>query len=152
MKLELRSLQVKYSSYLSLYIAALILVHGSLESVPPAINDDSGTLLLMACAGDKITITCNFDNHGYGVTLWTFNPRPTSCGRRLIDHNNPNNDYSCGPFMFENVSSVSSVKLSSTAVVTSNKSLSNTVIECRDNSGVNYNQSETIKLCVIGKK
>ena len=130
----------------------MILVHGSLESVPPAINDDSGTLLLMTCTGDKITITCNFVNHGNAVTLWTFNPRPSSCGRRLIDHNNPNNDFSCGPFMFENVTSVSSVKLSSTAVVTANESLSNTVIECRDNSGVNYNQSETIKLCVIGKK
>ena len=125
---------------------------GSLESVPSAIYDSSGKLLLMACAGKEISITCKFDNHGNAVTLWTFNPGLSSCGRSLIDHNNPNNDFSCGPFMFENVTSVSSVKLSSTAVVTANESLSDTVIECRDNSGVNYNQSETMKLCVIGEK
>ena len=123
--------------------------------MPPATYDDSGTPLLIACAGDKISLTCSHSNSDNGVTLWTFTPS-NHCNRTRvpIDHINPDGVPPCGPFMFENITRISPTTptaLSSTVVFIANESISNTLVECRDSVGDVYNQVGNITICVIGK-
>ena len=146
-----------YNNYTYIYyyfIVAVFLIslaHGYFETVPPATYDDSGTPLLIACAGDQISLTCSHSNSDNGVTLWTFTPsKLNNCNRVPIDHNNPDDEQSCGPFMFENITHISLTTLNSTAVFTANVSISNTVAECRDSPGGDYNQVGNITICVIG--
>ena len=116
-------------------------------------HDDSGTPLLIACAGDQISLTCSHSNSDNGVTLWIFTPS-NDCNRRSLDHNNPDDVPPCGPFMFENITHISQTRssaLSSTAVFTANESISNTLVECRDNAGNAYNQVGNITICVVGE-
>ena len=121
------------------------MVLGSLESIPSG----SGTLLV--CVGHQISLTCSHENGATGTTRWIFSS-PVDCSR-AIDHNNPYSTDPCGPFIFKNVTELTSdaVLFNSTAVATASASMSGTVVECRDSSGRTFNQIGNITLCIIGK-
>ena len=99
-------------------------------------------------------MTCTHDNLGGGVSKWTFtSPTRDYCERPIIiNHNFPDNVPPCGPFMFQNVTSLEPVPklLSSMVIATAEGYMSNTTVECEDSAGTNVNQIGFITLCVIG--
>ena len=132
-----------------LYVATFTIVLGSFESISLS-YDGSGTSVLTVCAGDLIMLTCHHDNQETGITRWIFSP-PVDCAE-IIDHSNPTSTDPCDPFTFQNITELTptTTLLNSTAVARAKGSLSGTVIECRDNGGMAYNQIGNVTLCVIG--
>ena len=66
---------------------------------------------------------------------------PVNCPT-AVDHNNPFSTFPCGPFLFHNITELTSdaVLFNSTAVATASASISGTVVEHRDSSGRTFNQ------------
>ena len=105
-------------------------------------------VVLTACAGDQISLTCSHDNVGIGVTRWVVSA-PIDCSE-TVDHNPPISTDPCGPFTFQDVTEIpDDVLLNSTAVVIANASMSGGVVECRDGGGSIFNQIGNVTLCII---
>ena len=130
----------------------LSLTLGSLTSSSHHIYADSGNPTLIACAGDQLVLTCTHDMVSNEATRWNFIPTFPGCTRRIVNHNNPDFVSPCGPFTFLNVTDFgqSPTELSSTAVATTDESLSNTVIACYDSERNSANLVGNVTLCVIG--
>ena len=106
--------------------------------------------VLKTCVGDQLSLTCSHDDSmGNGITRWLFSS-PVDCNF-LIDHSAPNGAQPCGPFTLQGISETGDSVLNSTVVTQTSTSLSGTVAECRDASGMSYNQIGSTSICVIGK-
>ena len=131
------------TSLMSLKFCAVAL--SSFESTPA---HTSGVLI--ACAGNQISLTCSHDNLDSGTTRWVFS-QPVDCSE-TIDHNPPIFTDPCGSFTFQDVSELApGTVLHSTTVATANTSMTGAVVECKDSAGILSKIIGNITLCVIGE-
>ena len=108
--------------------------------------------VLIACTGDRISLTFTHTNIGTGRTTWRFSP-PINCFESFLHDRIPDKINQCGPFAFENITHLITgvTQLSSTAVATVNSSITGTFVECSDTSSVAMTNIGNVTLCVIGK-
>ena len=109
---------------------------------------------LLACVGDRISLTCSRDTDlGTGVTRWIVSSPAISCDS-VINHIAPVSIERCDPFMFQDVTEITGSLpvsiLSSTAVATANVSISGAVIQCSTSqfSQISKQIGPNITLCI----
>ena len=132
-----------------MYIGASTGVN-ALEFSPDHINGQ-----LLACIGDRISLTCNRDFElSNGLTYWTISSPNIPCDS-IIRHLSPVSIGHCDPFMFQNVTEITGpiTTLSSTAVATANASMSGAVIQCFTSNIPQLSMpiGSSITLCIPGK-
>ena len=118
----------------------------TLESSPAAVN---GTLT--TCSGNQIEITCNHNEIDTASTIWRISP-PVDC-LTIITHDRNPDPPPCGLIMFQNitVATQDTTLLSSTAVVSANVTMSDSVVECSGGNNARSVEVGNISLCVIGE-
>ena len=121
-----------------------------LESTPPSVNG-----VLTACAGQQISLTCSHNTSVgvRGVTVWTAS-LPINC-TSLVSHYFIPAATPCGPFIFEEITPVVGKPfpplLHSTAVATAAVSMTNSTIECRGGTVINFVSICNVSLCIVGE-
>ena len=125
----------------------------TLETTPDHINGQ-----LLACVGDRISLTCSRSTDlASGVTRWTVSSPTIPCDS-IIDHLAPGSIEHCGPFVFQNVTEITGSQiptvLSSTAVATANASMSGAIVQCSTYRHPQLSQQigPNITLCIPGKR
>ena len=106
---------------------------------------------LTTCSGNQVEITCNHNEIDTASTMWRISP-PINCSTTITHIHNPDASL-CGLITFKNITVAmrDTTLLSSTAVVSVNESMSDSVIECTGGNEVRYVEVGNISLCVIGE-
>ena len=119
----------------------------ALESSPDHINGQ-----LLACVGDRISLTCSRDFElDTGIIYWTFRSPTIYCD--LVIQYFRNFPVDCGPFMVRSISRSSTFLSSSITVAIANASMSSVVIQCSTSNIPQLSMpiGSKITLCIPGK-
>ena len=106
---------------------------------------------LTTCSGSQVEITCNHNEVDTASTMWTISP-PINCLTTITHGRNPDAP-PCGLITFQNITVAmhNTTSLSSTAVLSANVSMSDSVVECTGGNEVIHVEVGNISLCVIGE-